>query len=478
MKMAYQLILLLLAYLFFSLEPLYLSSLQGVSVFSIVFYRYITTAVVEYITSVIIVIAMKKELAIRGINKKNGEIWKETITNYYKAPISNFLGGQSQLLFFVILGMIFGSIMGPFYFLSFSTVGVVITTVAVNCIALLLVAILNALKKEEEIDLLKVIYLGLLVTGTILIGISRPVEEIAEITSGDVLILGVAITCITLFLTAYGKQPRHKIALFKDFRIPMLENAKRMDELGLSLRAMYKNGAIHLFGAISIIPFTGLLYLISPSSLLGSIAGQFILRDLWHPEIFFRTSAIILLILLGTVAPYFCLAISSATWPKSALRYEMWGSIFKIFEPLIGLFIGLWVWQETLRIDYVIITSILLIAVLLIRYFDDTANIRRVVFFITLNPGGMKKTMDYLTGIKEITKVWVLGDNMIFAAATVRSSSRITVLNTKFDNLPETKCSEYNIASSLIFRRNVDDRVDEKEMKAKIKEFVGENIAD
>ena len=52
-------------------------------------------------------------------------------------------------------------------------------------------------------------------------------------------------------------------------------------------------------------------------------------------------------------------------------RYNMWVSVSRMLQPLIGLYIGFFIWQENIRIDYIIFTTIFLAATIIIRYFDE-----------------------------------------------------------------------------------------------------------
>ena len=151
---------------------------------------------------------------------------------------------------------------------------------------------------------------------------------------------------------------------------------------------------VHLLGAILVIPATYFLYMIHPTGLIGSLTLGFFTQGL--PDFFtiIINPSIIMLFLVVTAIPYFLIMYTSVIWPKSAQKHDLWTSIVSMMEPLVGFYPGKYIWQENIRTDYIIFTTLFLIATIVIKYFSETSNLQVFCFFVKYERGAWDSIYD------------------------------------------------------------------------------------
>ena len=213
----------------------------------------------------------------------------------------------------------------------------------------------------------------------------------------------LATVCLILFTLGISKDTiMQRKPLFDQIRVKLLPEPDELERSALLLRSNFKNLATHFFGAISVIPFALIWWGISPNSLMGTSAATFLFTDLANFLQVLQSGPLLLFIIVGTTIPYFMLYYAASVWPKEKYgRYDMWVSVSRMLQPLIGLYIGFFIWQENIRIDYIIFTTIFLAATIIIRYFDEIGNLKPGVFVIKLNvPHNNQGLLDFLITIK------------------------------------------------------------------------------
>jgi hypothetical protein len=342
----------------------------------------------------------------------------------------------------------------PFFFLSYGEVGVVYTMVIVNCVTFLFIALQKWIQKEEGMNLLKVIYLILMVVVVITVGFTYEGSGENRLTTVGVFILFIIIATMIMYMNKFGQDVAHKSPLLSRVPIPFLEDKSHdLDDLSLFLRAMLKSFFIHIFGVLLILLFTGGLYLIAPNSDLGAYSAQFLFQDLQHFWAIVLDPYIFEFALLCVAIPTLFLGIAASTWPKSALRYDMWLSVFKLVQPVLGLYIGYFIWKEPLKTDYMLFCTILLIAIIFIRYFQESNELRKVIFVLQIQPGSVDHCLKFFSTFKEIDEIRILwGTYNIILFATVRSFQTLNRLSQEFNEFPSVLAVTSSVTTPIIFK--------------------------
>src|SRR5271157_1723907 len=384
MRFIFALLLLLFAYVGIGLAPLFLVNLKDLSPFTLAFFRFFGSAVLEFGLIIVILILLKYKLgaafqrALKLNTTTDGtalsaslsrplgfwDLTKSTFRGYYFASNSSFLKGRNQLTYLAIMGIMLVSIHVPFYYLSFTITGVAVTTIGVDGLAILLVAVYNWLRKEEAMDLLKGIYLMLILAAIITMGFAQEGAGASSIPGGTTTIL-IAVASYTFFLANLGNDNSHSINLLGDQRY-LVDSDPSIKSLETVLKAAYKLFGIHLIGAIFLFPVAGLFSVAFPTTIAGTIGRTFFSDLLSIPSILSNPS-IIALILLSTAIPYFLIIYTSVIWPRQALKHNLWAGVFSMVEPAIGLYLGWLVWGENIHVDYIAFITIFLAATILIR---------------------------------------------------------------------------------------------------------------
>jgi len=422
----YQLLFLFLVNLLFGIAPLFVKELQGMSVFSLSFFRFAGSAILELILILAVMTWLSRRFRQAGIQKTLWSIVRQSFRNYFKTRNPHFLNGKSQLGYLAFLGFLLGNISIPFYFLSYSVAGVVTSTIFVNALTLIVISTVNWARGEERVDMLKIIDLTLLIAAVFTITYSAQESAPGSLTALPLFLIGTVVIVYSTFLIMLGRDTSQQIELIEDVRFSDLPNAPQLERAALFLRVMLKLFGIHILGALLLVPWTIFLSLVAPGTPLGTPAQDFVTRDLVLSFSYFLNPAILALIVLCTTLPYFLLVFSAITWPKNASKHEIWTSVFTLVDPLVGLYIGLLIWQEAIRTDYIAFTTIFLIAGIVIRYFYETVNARRFLFVIQLKQNYFTQFFTILRKIKEIDQLnVVLGTYDVILHLTVRSMARL-----------------------------------------------------
>lgn len=455
MKFSVSLFLLLAAYLCIGLAPLFLIDIRAYSPFTLVFCRFFGASIIELILIVIVFFLLKGELTSyfqlnphRAPIKENLKtpqmtisLWqlvKLSLHQYYLAPNKHFLKGRTQIAFLIWLGFNLVTISVPTLYLSYDISGVAVSIIAINGLAIFCVAIFNWIRKEEEMDLLKMIYLGLILAAVITIAYSSS-TEFTPLTFQGIITICISMISFVIFLVGLGYDPTAHILLLDEWNISRRRKVVA-ERLLMLLKALLKLFGIHFFGAILIIPVAALLAFLNPVSLEGGIAGKFLFVELPQLGSILQNPAILGLILVCTAIPYFLIMYTSIEWPRHALKQGLWAGIFSLAELLLGLYLGWLVWNETIKADYIIFTTLFIGAVILIRFFSDSGNVQRVLFLLKLTPGHSDEVMQDLLKLKELdTLDFVTGDYDIIMQVTVRSMRRISEIAEKCKRVPDVK---------------------------------------
>lgn len=444
--MFYQLIFLFIVNFLFGIAPLFVKELQDVSVFSLSFFRFSGSAIFEIIIILTTISLMSKWFQRAGIQKSPWQLLRQTFHNYFLARNPRFLNGKSQLGYLAFLGFMLGNISIPFYFLSYSVAGVVTSTIFVNSMTLIFISAVNWARGEERVDLLKIIDIILLLAAVFTIAFSNQQNMPSSMEILPLFLIGIVIFAYSTFLIMLSHDTSQQIELVNDVRFSDLPKAPQLESTALFLRVMLKLFAIHIIGAILLVPWSIILALIAPGTPIGIPAQNFVLQDLTQTFAYFLNPGVMALIVLCTTLPYFLMVFSAVTWPKNALKNEIWMSVFTLVDPLTGLYIGLIVWQETIRTDYVAFTTIFLVAGIVIRYFYETVNARRFLFVIRLKQNFLNDFFVILRKIKEIDQLnVVLGTYDVILHLTVRSMARLGEITNQINYFPGLEKAYYSV---------------------------------
>lgn len=455
MKLRFSLLLLLAAYCCIGLAPFFLIDIRSYSPFTLVFCRFFGASIIELILIILVFFVLKGELttyfrlnphrAPKKIDSGTpqqtiglGQLVKLSLRGYYLAPNKHFLKGRSQIAFLIWLGFNLVTISVPTLYLSYDLSGVAVSIIGINGLSIFCVAIFNWIRKEEGMDLLKGIYLGLIVAAVVTIAYSSS-TEFTPLTFTGIVTIGISIISFVIFLIGLSNDPTTHILLLDEWNISRRRKVVA-ERLLMLLKALLKLFGIHFFGAVLIIPVSALLAFINPSSLEGSIAGTFLFVELPQLSTILQNPAILGLIVVCTAIPYFLIMYTSIEWPRHALKQGLWAGIFSLAELLLGLYLGWLVWNESIKVDYIIFTTLFIAAVILIRFFSDSGNVQRVLFLVKIRPGHSDEVMQDLLKLKELdTLDFVTGDYDIIMQVTVRSVHRVPEIAEKCKRIPDVK---------------------------------------
>jgi len=461
MRFIRPLLLLLGAYCCIGLAPLFLIDLRSYSPFTLAFCRFFGASLIEFLLIILVFFILKGELTTyfrlnphRAPKEQGAETPRKTIGfwqlvklslgQYYLASNKRFLKGRTQLAFLIWLGFNLVAISVPSLYLSYNLSGVAVSIIGINGLSIFCVAIYNWVRKEEEMDLLKGIYLSLIIAAVVTIAYSSSTGFMPLTFPGIVSIL-ISIVSFVIFLIGLGNDPTAHILLLDEWNLSRRRKVVA-EQLLVLLKALFKLFAIHFFGAILIIPITALLAFIVPGSLEGNIAATFLFVELPQLGTILQNPAILGLIIGCTAIPYFLIMYSSVIWPRHALKQSLWASIFSLVELLLGLYLGWLVWHETIRVDYIAFTTLFIAAVILIRYFYENANVQRVLFLMKLKRGQLDLVLQNLLKIKEMdTLDFVTGNYDIVMQVTVRSMHRVSEIAEKCKRISDVKELTYCI---------------------------------
>jgi hypothetical protein len=441
--------------------PFFLLELKASSPMSLSFYRFFGSAIIEFALILLVLLVLNHQIHeyIQQKSLQNQisfrKIFKQVFFQYYSAP-NPYFRNRSQIFFLMWLGFDLIVIVIPTYYLSFTLIGLIITTIVSNVLTVLGLSMVNWIKKEEKMDLLKIIYLSLLIAAVLTIAFSTPVsEQIGSLTLG-ILVLIISTVAYILYILQFGYDHSRKILLLRDLGLPR-DREKTIEKSLVMLRALLKLFAIHFLGSLLLLPIAGLLWLFFPMTLLGSMGETFISIDLLNCLSLLQNPSILGLILISTTVPYFLIIFSSTIWPRDALKHNTWTSIFALVEPLVGLYIGWLFWEESIRVDYIIFTTILIVASILIRYFHETVNVRKVLFLINHGMGYMQDILLQISKIKEVDRIdFLTGDYDFLVVITVRSMARLAEIAIFIEQIPGVITSTYTIETQSFLNEEIE----------------------
>jgi hypothetical protein len=331
------------------------------------------------------------------------------------------------------------------------TAGLVISTISVNALTLIIISLLNWIKKEEKMDFLKALDLILLIAGVFTIAFSYTQSHQSPLGFEHFLVLGITIGSYVAFLVWIGRDQSSQLQFFKSFNFPSLQNGEHAQKLALLSQSLMKLFGIHFFGAILLIPFSYGLWVVSGTSDIAQIIGNFLFIDLPQCFICFQNLNILALIILSTILPYFFLVLSAVTWPKNQLKHDMWAGVFTLIDPLIGMNIGFFIWAEQIRPDYIIFTTIFLLTGIFIRYFYGSINMRRFLFIIKLKQNEVENFLRYITKIKEIDLIQALiGTYDFLLHVTVHSMARLAQISQHINYFQGLESATYSVEEKCI----------------------------
>lgn len=450
-----QILLLLLVNILFGIAPLFVDQLAGISPFGIAFFRFFGAALIELVIIFIMLGKFSHQLHSHGIQKEFRLIVKEIFQNYYFTKNMMFFKGRKQITYLAFLGFLLANLSVPFYFLSFRLAGLVISTIFVNSFTLLLIAINNWVKREEEMDFLKVLDLILLIAGIFTIAYSNTQSNVNALNFENIGIIFIVIIAYTAFLIWIARDQSAKLQLFKEINFLQMECGEDLESTALIIRTILKLFGIHILGSLLLLPFAVLVYGLSPDAITGQLSLQFLTEDLNHFFSIMLSPSIIALIILCTALPYFLLIWSQTTWPKYALKHDMWSSVFALVDPLIGLFIGYFLWHESIRGDYILFTTLFLFAGIFIRYFHSGTNLKQVLFVIKVKHNQDEPFREYLGRIREIDQInYLIGTFDFTLHLTVRTVDRLSQIANLINYFPGLEWAYYSVEEPMLKMRS------------------------
>lgn len=452
-----ELIFLIIANILLSLAPLFLVNITNYSVFALTFVRFIASWIIEIL--LLLFIIYKESKSIGSQREKGFEEYKsptfKTLLKYYFGPYLKFRNSKTksrspQLLFFAIMGIMLVGLSVPAYYFGFESLGVIFTSVAVNIATLVFVAIYGIVTREEEFDILKLVYMGLLITSIFTASFGQGSAQNIKFTYEGSINLAITTIAWIIFLIMAGKS---SVASRKDNKMSQFLFTHKTKYYGTT-RSLIQLSWVHFFGSISLFPICLIYSFMGPGSDTARQAIQFLTMKPQELIQLIITPGMFGLIILCSIIPYLLIFISASSWPKSALKHDLWNSMLTLFEPLLGLYIGFLIWKETIRTDYMAITTILLFSSLIIRYFYETASRVEYYFFVKIHGKHIYNFVAFIRKIKGFDTFYSLaGQWDILANFTCRSSESFNQIYTKFENNADIKDFQFGTVKKHIIRK-------------------------
>jgi hypothetical protein len=419
--------MLIIANFLLTLTPLFLFGLTSNSVFSLTFVRFFIAGIIELIL-LILLIYLEFYQRRKTISQKNQEISEEftfirLIRFYFFEYVfskNDKMNSKPHLLsYYTLLGGLLVAFSIPFNYWGFQTFGVVFTTMSVNGITLLFISFNNLYKREEDFNLLYLGYFILIISSIFTSSIGRESEAIQFSIEGTISLF-ISITTWISFLIVASKSTNTPIKSMKSaLKVKINNNIIFSDRFGLHqdsksilpklIRSILQLFYIHVIGSLLLYPLTYFLMIMLPESNISLQATQFLFIEAETFITLFFDYRILIIAIFSTVIPYLLIFISASNWPKHALKHDQWNSILTLIEPLMGLYIGLFVWKEQIKTDYVIITTILLVSSILIRYFYENGTKIEFIIFLKIDTTNINQLEKLLSKYKkEIGRISVL----------------------------------------------------------------------
>jgi DNA-binding Lrp family transcriptional regulator len=381
------------------------AAMRNYSLFTMLLFRFLYTGLACVILVAIIRLRNPEARGIHAyLTSSNRAYTKRNVPQILSLAIVAFMLSVSLSLFF----------------LSYDLVGVVIATMVSESITPVLLAFWNWAKGTEAIDILKSIYMMLLVLAVAVISVAR-VE--ADVTIKPVGFVVVALCAV--FWTVY-------IALIaKD--APSKKEAEAVNFSAESYkvtRSTLKLGVTFLFSGLMIFPLTLILPPLIQVPELASQCTKFYV-DLTTNFLAASTDSGILILSFGlTFAPYFLLYAAQAFWPKEALTFDQWSSILGLITPIVAAYVGILILGEMVRMDYTLIATAFLVTSIAMRYLHEVSN--KVVGFVFLKIDVANKFNVYsqLKGIRELQEIYAITgkESDIYAEAVTSNLNHLYLL--------------------------------------------------
>ncbi|MHA1775517.1 MAG: hypothetical protein DRO88_02995 [Promethearchaeia archaeon] len=433
------LFLLILGNLFIGLGPLFIKFIPGISPFTIGFSRFIVAAIFEFMILIFlwgrIFLTLRKK-SMENSPPKLGFLIITSLKSYFFRKNKFFLRGKPQIFYLAFLGFLLVGIVVPFYYLSFQLVGVIMSTIIVNALPILFITVQNWTRRVEEMDGFKLIYLFLLTAGIISITLSYESTSEANLTFFGFLILILTTFAFILYSVYISQDSLYRVQLIPTSKISKDISQEIRKDLGL-IRSFYKLFGIHLLGSLIFLILMLIIGITDHSTVAGTEAHRFIFEDLKKLPNFLINPAILSIAVFCTLIPYMIQVFASGNWPKHELGFDSWNSVLTVLQPLVGLYIGIFIWLEPISLNYVIITSIFLIISIIIRYLHESANYRLILFQIRIKNSEIEPFLKYVHGFREISEVYLtFGRVGIIFHAAFRSVARLFMITKKIETFP------------------------------------------
>jgi len=461
-----------------SLTPIFVIGFENYSVFTLTIGRFLNSLMLESIIIIFLIyLDYKNRSKLFKINSNRDSQSQYLSFNlllkyfliYHPNEINNKFFNTKRIFHYFLIGVDLIVFSIPFYYFGFKLVGVSITTIFISCFTIITITIINITRKEEDFNILSITYIILILTSVILIGFGRYNLSININIIGGIpyLIIGIAAWILFILLTERSSnQPNKLITIPKSLPdLNQIESKRKkiqlIDKFFFLNRTKYtniiysiiQNFYVHLFGITSIVVFCLILYFIPSSSIINvEIRSFFQIPFSEFVKILFNFK-IFMTGFLCTVIAYLFLFGSASIWPPNALKYSQWNSILTVVEPTIGLYIGFFIGNELIRIDYLILTTILLISSLLIRYFYELKALMNLIIFLKLKIGLSKSYQDLFNNLLKFKEVKLArcitgADWDVYIELDVRSINRFYKICDLIQNNEVVKNLKYYFISS------------------------------
>lgn len=446
------LFILIMGNVLIAIIPLFLVDMTGFSIFSLTLTRFGNATILEFFVILILIYVEKKNLdkskKKTNMNIKYRELLKYYLISYPLSKNYKISNGTRRIYQYILLGTMLIAVSIPTYFLALKTLGVIISTISISAVTLGIITIINTIKKEEPFNNLTLVYIILLITSIITSALGKSVEHDVEFSIDGIVALIINIGSWILFIVLTGLSDNRPIK--GDNLSEFLYSKKTFSSSVLNplLQLFYT----HVTGLIMMIPISLL------SLLFGSESSFYTETMLFFSTSFRDTIQLALnpnlinISILCTFLGYLLIFISASNWPRGSLKHDQWNSILSITEPIIGLYIGFFRWNEQIRMDYMLITTVLLIAALIIRYYYESSVKIELYFFIEIKRNRSQDVIDFLANYKESGTLYALTGRWDFVIEFyVRSMNRFNQIYEEIKNYRGIKRINYGIVEKDIY---------------------------
>lgn len=440
------LLLLLLGNILIAIIPLFLVDMTGYSIFSLTLTRFGNAAILEFLVILIIIYIEKKSIT-KNHSKQNKDIKYRELLRYYliSYPLSynyKISNGTRRIYQYIFLGTMLIAICIPTYFFALKTLGVIISTISISAVTLGIITFLNTLKKEESFNFLTLVYIILLVTSIITSTLGKNVENDVNLSIDGIIALIINIGSWIFFIILTGLSDNRPIKGNSLSEFLYSQKTTSSSILNPLLQLFYTQ----ITGLLMLFPISLLFLLFGSESMFFSEVILFYSTSIGNLIKLALDPNLINISILCTFVGYLLIFISASNWPRGSLKHDQWNSILTITEPLIGLYIGFFRWNEHIRIDYMVITTILLVAALIIRYYYESSVKIELYFFIETKRNKSKDVIDFLASYKESGTLYALtGKWDLVIEFYVRSMNRFNQIYEEIKNYRSIKNINYGI---------------------------------